>query len=132
MVKSTQIIQADGAQSGHTISLILLKASSRMFEFRSQELLPWARVLTLLSATGSFVVSNMVTVVSKFHLLRREREKEPTLSTCLVVLGVLEHFPTKEKKESEAAQSCLTLCDSMDCSPSGSSIHGIFQARVLE
>ena len=28
--------------------------------------------------------------------------------------------------------SCLTLCDPMDCSLSGSSIHGIFQARVLE
>ena len=30
------------------------------------------------------------------------------------------------------AQSCLTLCDPMDCSPPGSSIHGIFQARILE
>ena len=30
------------------------------------------------------------------------------------------------------AQSCLTLCDSMDCSPPGSSVHGIFQARILE
>ena len=34
--------------------------------------------------------------------------------------------------ESEVAHSCLTLRDPMDCSPSGSSIHGIFQARVLE
>ena len=33
---------------------------------------------------------------------------------------------------SEVAQSCLTLCDPMDCSLSGSSVHGIFQARVLE
>ena len=30
------------------------------------------------------------------------------------------------------AQLCLTLCDPMDCSPSGSSIHGILQARILE
>ena len=30
------------------------------------------------------------------------------------------------------AQSCLTLCDSMDCSPPGSSVHGILQARILE
>ena len=30
------------------------------------------------------------------------------------------------------AQSCLTLCDSMDCSPPGSSVHGISQARILE
>ena len=34
--------------------------------------------------------------------------------------------------ESEFAQLCLTLRDPMDCSPPGSSIHGIFQARVLE
>ena len=38
----------------------------------------------------------------------------------------------KVKGESEVAQSCLTLCDLMDCSLPGSSIHGIFQARVLE
>ena len=35
-------------------------------------------------------------------------------------------------KESEVAQSYLTLCDPMDCSLPGSSIHWIFQARVLE
>ena len=29
-------------------------------------------------------------------------------------------------------QSCLTLCDTMDCSPSGSSVHGILQAKILE
>ena len=38
----------------------------------------------------------------------------------------------KVKSESEVAQSCLTLIDPMDCSLPGSSIHGIFQARVLE
>ena len=36
------------------------------------------------------------------------------------------------KVKSEVAQLCPTLCDPMDCSLSGSSIHGIFQARVLE
>ena len=38
----------------------------------------------------------------------------------------------KVKSESEVAQSCPTLSDLMDCSLPGSSIHGIFQARVLE
>ena len=38
----------------------------------------------------------------------------------------------KLKSESEVAQSCLTLSDPMDCSPPGSSVHGIFQARALE
>ena len=38
----------------------------------------------------------------------------------------------KVKSESEVAQSCPTLSDPMDCSLPGSSIHGIFQARVQE
>ena len=36
------------------------------------------------------------------------------------------------ESESEVAQSCPTLCDPTDCSLQGSSIHGVFQARVLE
>jgi len=36
------------------------------------------------------------------------------------------------KSESEVGQSCPTLHNPMDCSPPGSSVHGIFQARVLE
>ena len=38
----------------------------------------------------------------------------------------------KVKSESEVAQSRPTLSDPMDCSPPGSSVHGIFQTRVLE
>ena len=38
----------------------------------------------------------------------------------------------KVKSESEVAQSCPTLRDPMDCSLPGSSVHGIFQARLLE
>jgi len=38
----------------------------------------------------------------------------------------------KVKSESEVAQSCQTLSDPMDCSLPGSSVQGIFQARVLE
>ena len=49
--------------------------------------------------------------------------------------GVVCHFLLqcmKVKSESEVAQSCLTLSNPMDCSLPGSSVHGIFQARVLE
>ena len=49
--------------------------------------------------------------------------------------GVSCHFLLqylKVKRESEVAQSCPTLRNPMDCSPPGSSVHGIFQARVLE
>ena len=38
----------------------------------------------------------------------------------------------KVKSKSEVSQSCLALCNPMDCNPPGSSIHGIFQATVLE
>ena len=38
----------------------------------------------------------------------------------------------ESESESEVAQSCLTLCNPMDCSLPGFSIRGIFQARVLE
>ena len=42
-------------------------------------------------------------------------------------------FPSPmHESESEVTQSCLTPSNPMDCSPPGSSIHGIFQARVLE
>ena len=36
------------------------------------------------------------------------------------------------QSKSEVAQSCLTLCDPMDSSLSGSTVHGIFQARMWE
>ena len=51
------------------------------------------------------------------------------------ITGVGCHFLLqcmKLKSESEVAQSCPTLSDPMDCSPPGSSVPGVFQARVLE
>ena len=41
-------------------------------------------------------------------------------------------FTTEPPSEVNVTQSCLTLCDSTDCSPLGSSVHGILQARILE
>ena len=41
-------------------------------------------------------------------------------------------FTNRRRKENEVTQSCPALCDLMDCSLPGSSIHGILQARVLE
>ena len=38
----------------------------------------------------------------------------------------------KRESEREVVQSCLTLCDPMDCNLPGFSVHGIFQARILE
>ena len=48
-------------------------------------------------------------------------------------LGVFSFYPKLlTQKESEVAQLCPTLCDLVDCSPPGSSVHGILQARILK
>ena len=85
------------------------------------------RLLLLLSHT---VVSDSV----------RPHRRQPTRLPCPwdspgKNTGVGCHFLLqcmKVKGESEIAQSCPALSDPMDCSPPGSSVHGIFQARVLE
>ena len=73
------------------------------------------------------------------QLLRPHRWQPTRLLHCWDSLGntigVGCHFLLqclKVKSESEVAQLCLTLCDPMDGTLPGSSIHGIFQARVLE
>ena len=38
----------------------------------------------------------------------------------------------EDEVHTESLQLCLTLCDPMDCSPPGFSVHGILQARILE
>ena len=53
------------------------------------------------------------------------------LDNVLKTLQIL-IFNFHKESESEVVQSCLTLCDPMDCSLPGFSIHGIFQARILE
>ena len=53
------------------------------------------------------------------------------LLMCWFALHI-SYFIVKVKSKSEVAQSCPTLCDPMDCSLPGSSVHGIFQARILE
>ena len=55
--------------------------------------------------------------------------KSELLQCHKLVLNLLDW---KKETESEVAQSCVTLCDPMECSLPVSSVHGIFQARVLE
>ena len=70
----------------------------------------------------------------------RPRRRQPTRLPCPwdspgKSTGVGCHFLLqcmKVKSESEVTQSCPTLRNPMNCSPPGSSIHGIFQARVVE
>ena len=67
-------------------------------------------------------------------------QRSQAISSCVCVCMCMRDFSRpqcmpltlKERKEREVTQSCPILCDPMDCSPPGSSVHGIFQARVLE
>ena len=54
----------------------------------------------------------------------------PTLQDDSII-GKLIHHP-RDRQDMGCAQSCLTLCDPMDCSLPGSSVHGISQVRILE
>ena len=49
-----------------------------------------------------------------------------------MTLGKIDNYSFPKGKESEVAQSCLTLCDPIDCSLPGPSVHRIFQVRVLK
>ena len=69
--------------------------------------------------------------------LKKKKNKIPKISRRKEITKIQAEINEKEMKEtreseSEVAQSCPTLCDTMYCNLPGSSVHGIFQARVLE
>ena len=70
----------------------------------------------------------------RVHQCRGHQHQGSTAMQMLVCLsvGCVYRKQLKVKSESEVTQSCLTVSDPMDCSPPGSSIRGIFQARALE
>ena len=90
-------------------------------------------------AAGWFCVLLLLSHFSRVRLCATHR-RQPTRLPCPwdspgKNTGVGCHFLLqcmKVKSERKIAQSCPTLGDPMDCSPPGSSVHGIFQARVLE
>ena len=90
-----------------------------------------------LKGIGSSAAAAVASVVSDSV---RPHRRQPTRLPCPwdtpgKNTGVGCHFLLQlmeVKSESEVAQSCLTPRDPMDCGPPGSSVHGIFQARVLE
>ena len=66
-------------------------------------------------------------------IFRRSRQADKWgLCSSYTLRGVGENESGWMGKESEVAQLCPTLCDPMDCSLPGASVHGIFQAIVLE
>ena len=82
----------------------------------------WLLGRNVMTQLGSSLKSRDITLPTKVHLVKA------------VVLPVVMHGCESwtMKKAAKSLQSCLTLCDLMDCSLPGSSVHGIFQARILE
>ena len=95
--------------------------------------------LDMTEVTQHSTVGYLLLVVQKFHFLGFQCTTPAQILVCLCrpprrqgYLNLMTPFLNYFESESEVAQSCLTLCDPMDCSLPGSSIHGIFQARILE
>ena len=86
------------------------------------------------SEVATVLVASVVSDSVRPHRRQPTRSRRPWDSPGKNT-GVGCHFLLqcmKVKSESEGAQSCPTVSDPMDCSLPGSSVHGIFQARVLE
>ena len=78
------------------------------------------------------VMSLIFNMLSMLVIAFLPRSKHLLISWLQSINLICSDFGAQENKWSEVAQSCLTLCDPMDCSLPGSSVHGIFQAKVLE
>ena len=80
----------------------------------------------------SFIIRKQLEIIQQ-----SQRIWDTKIPDIFLILLFEEHkyiprLPGLRHLEGEVTQSCPTLCDLMDCSLPGSSIHGIFQARVLE
>ena len=88
---------------------------------------------------------NIFKMLQTFQMSNGHPSQERTLRISQLLLCTLVHegfsaavgrdlhlFTANLRSDSEVAQSCLILCDPMDCSLPGSSVHGILQARILE
>ena len=81
---------------------------------------------TLLKSSYYYTICKMLGILKHYtYIASRITFKRLTFS-------IYEGWTFSFSKWSEVAQSCLTLCSPMDCSLPGSSVHGIFQAIVLE
>ena len=83
-------------------------------------------------ASGSFPMSQFFTLGRQSIGASASASVFPMNIQGCFPLGLTSLTSMLSKSESEVAQLCPTLCNPMDCSLPGSSIHGIFQARILE
>ena len=96
-----------------------------MIEFSNHKTEQLNGQLTIASKIIKELGINLTKVAKDTYTKNYDIEKKLKTTQIIILLRGL-YYP------SEVSQSCPTLCDPVDCSLPGSSIHGIFQARVLE
>ena len=80
---------------------------------------------------GSMLLSQHINVFTSLEAPRVPSFRDFKLSFSLQA-WLINSLAIDKESENEVTQSCPTLCDPIDYSLSGSSIHGVFQARILE
>ena len=90
---------------------------------------PWAKLVSFGFGEGRKLIMFSVPQSYIFHIFYQvQLALLQATNKCIIKSSIYDTL----KSESEVAQSSPTLCDPMDCSLPGSSVHGIFQARVLK
>ena len=94
--------------------------------------IPWTQEPGGLPSTGSHRVGHdwsdlaavVVWQIHSYYSISCGQDTSPSVSSCVNQMGAC--------MDVQSIQSCPTLCDPVNCSPPGSSVHGILQARILE
>ena len=103
-----------------------------IFPFSNPAIDVWVRFVTLFSLSDlTFMVTSplTLTLLNPSFIF-----KDPCdyFGSTLIMQDNIPILSSADEWVSEVAQSCLTLCDPVDCGLPGSSVHGILQARILE
>ena len=80
----------------------------------------------------SYYISAIIELIVSYRLKNREHPIHISVFSEFWLLNMGNRYKIILFKKVSVAQLCPTLCNPMDCSPPGSSVHGILQARILE
>ena len=109
----------------------LVRISSTMFKKNGQSFLPLNKLLALVLSYMGFImlryalsIPNLLMVILFCFTVKKKKKN--------ILLNCFSASVEMIKEKVLVTQLCPTLCDPMDCSPPGSTVHGIFQARIME